>query len=328
MASAIQSYGVGGALKERTMQLHPDVSSRIVCAMRTHSPRDNRTAALQMVGAVFCIATLAALAHGLRNDLPWQIIACARSAVTLAVALVLLCWTGAPLVIRGNTALWVRSLFGSMGLLLTFYSVSRLPVTDTIVLFATTPIWITLILALLGEARPAPGAWLHILLAVGGVWVMYRPTFDAAALPLLLALAGAVAIAVAMVGLSLSRDYPHVSIVAHFTGTATLVTLALSVPVFNAGTFAALAVPRNAAALLAIGTAGTVSQLLMTAAYRRGNATLVALAGLTQIIFGAVYDIALFGHTPDAWKALGMGMIALGIALNVLQGRRPNAESA
>ncbi len=294
--------------------------------MRTHSPRGNRTAALFMVGAVFCIATMTALAHGLRNDLPWQVIACARSSVTLVVALGLVFWTGAPLVLRGNAALWVRSLFGTVGLMLTFYAVSRLPVTDTIVLFATTPIWITLILALLGEARPAPGAWLHILLAVGGVWVMYRPKFDAAALPLLLALAGAVAVAVAMVGLSLSRDYPHVSIVAHFTGVATLVTLVLSIPVFDAGTVAALAVPRNLAALLFLGALGTVSQLLMTAAYRRGNATLVALAGLTQIVFGAVYDIVLFDHAPDRWKAIGVAMIALGIVLNVAQSRRPNRE--
>ena len=298
--------------------------------MRNHapSPRENRSAAILMIGAVFGFATMSALAHGLRADLPWQVIAFSRSLVTLAVALALLLWRGRPLVIRGNTALWMRSLFGTMGLLLTFYSVSRLPVTDTIVLFATSPIWITLILAVLGEAKPAPQAWLHILLAVGGVWVMYRPRFDAALLPLLLALAGAVAVAIAMVGLSLSRDYPHLSIVAHFSGVATLVTLAVSVPVLDAGTASALAVPRHAAALLALGTAGTVSQLLMTAAYRRGSATLVALVGLTQIVFGAVYDIALFGHMPDGWKAVGVAMIALGIVLNLVQAHRPSAEPA
>ncbi len=279
-----------------------------------------------MVGAVFGFATMSALAHGLRGDLPWPVIAFARSLVTLVVAAVLLWWTGAPLVMRGNAALWMRSLFGSVGLLLTFYAVSRLPVTDTIVLFATSPIWITLILRLLGEARPAPHAWLHILLAVGGVYVMYRPRFDAAALPLLLALAGAVAVAIAMVGLSLSRDYRHVTIVAHFSGVATLVTLVVSLPVLDAVTAAALVVPRNAAALLALGVAGTVSQLLMTAAYRRGNATLVALVGLTQIIFGAAYDILLFGHMPDIWKAFGVVLIALGIVLNVMHGRRPNPE--
>ncbi len=296
--------------------------------MRIPSPRENRSAALLMVGAVFGFATMSALAHGLRADLPWQVIAFSRSAVTLLVALVLLFWTRTTLVLRGNTALWMRSLFGSVGLLLTFYAVSRLPVTDTIVLFATSPIWITLILALLGEAKPAPHAWLHILLAVGGVWVMYRPKFDAAALPLLLALAGAIAVAIAMVGLSLSRDYPHLSIVTHFSGVATLVTLAVSLPVFDAGTATALTVPRNAAALLGLGTAGTVSQLLMTAAYRRGNATLVALVGLTQIVFAAMYDIVLFGHMPDVWKAVGVAMIAVGIVLNVVQARRPNPEPA
>jgi drug/metabolite transporter (DMT)-like permease len=116
--------------------------------------------------------------------------------------------------------------------------------------------------------------------------------------------------------------------VAHFSGVATLVTLAVSLPVFDAGTASALIVPRNAAALLALGAAGTVSQLLMTAAYRRGNATLVALVGLTQIVFAAIYDIVLFGHTPDGWKAVGVALIALGIVLNVVQGHRPNPEPA
>ncbi len=50
--------------------------------------------------------------------------------------------------------------------------------------------------------------------------------------------------------------------------------------------------------------------------------------GRTQIVFGAVYDIVLFGHMPDVWKAVGIAMIALGIVLNVMQGRRPNSELA
>jgi len=116
--------------------------------------------------------------------------------------------------------------------------------------------------------------------------------------------------------------------VTHFIGTATLVTLILSVPVFDAHTAASVAVPRNLAALLGLGTLGTVSQLLMTEAYRRGNATVVALAGLTQIIFAAVYDIAFFGHMPDLWKGVGVAMIASGIVLNLAQAQRPGKEPA
>ncbi len=286
--------------------------------------RNNRQAALAMAGAAFGFACMSALAHGLRHDLPWPVVAFVRCLVMALVMVAVLWRSGAPLVVAGNSTLWLRSVFGTLGLLSTFYSISRLPVTDTVVIFAMSPLWIAVIMAVLERAKPPAASLAHITMALGGVWLMERPSFSAESLPLLLAVAGSVAVAVAMVSLSRTRDYPRETVVMHFSGFSTVVTLALSLPhapllagVFGGNTHWFL--------LGAIGVTGTLGQLLMTAAYQKGRPTLVSVVGLSQIVFGAVFDVAIFGHRVDGWKVAGIALIVAGITLHLANHRGARA---
>ena len=282
---------------------------------------DNRRAALAMFGAAAGFALMAALAHGLRGDLPWPVVAFARCAAMLAVMAGVLAARRAPLVLLGNRTLWLRSVFGTLGLLTTFYCLSRMPVADTVVIFAMSPLWIVLITARLDRAPTPPATWLHLALALSGVLLMERPSFSADSLPLAVALAGSVAVAVAMVSLSRTHDYPQETVVTHFSLFATLATLALALSGAG-GTLPAGAwsPARHLPVLAAMGVCGTAGQLLMTAAYRRGRPSLMALVGLSQIVMGAGLDAAVFGHGVDAPKAAGMALIVLGITLNARRG--------
>lgn len=290
------------------------------------SREDNRRAALAMFGAAAGFALMAALAHGLRGDLPWPVVAFARCAAMLAVMAGVLAARRAPLVLLGNRALWLRSVFGTFGLLTTFYCLSRMPVADTVVIFAMSPLWIALITARLDRMPTPPSTWFHLALALSGVLLMERPSFSADSLPLAVALAGSVAVAVAMVSLSRTHDYPHVSVVTHFSLFATLATLALALSdAGGAPPAGAWAPARHLPVLAAMGVCGTAGQLLMTAAYRRGRPTLMALVGLSQIVMGAGLDAAVFHHGVDAPKAAGMTLIVLGITLNARGGAAETA---
>lgn len=282
---------------------------------------DNRRAALEMFGAAAGFALMAALAHGLRDELPWPLVAFARCAAMLAVMAVVLAVRRAPLVLLGNRVLWFRSIFGVLGLLTTFYCLSRMPVADTVVIFAMSPLWIALITARLDGAPTPPSNWLHLALGIGGVLVMERPSFSADSLPLAVAVAGSVAVAVAMVSLSRTHDYPRETVVMHFSLFATAVTLALTLAGLvavppAAGPF----LPSRLPVLAAMGVCGTAGQLLMTAAYRKGRPTLMALVGLSQIVMAAGLDAAVFGHAVDAPKAAGMALIVAGITLHARGG--------
>ena len=277
----------------------------------------NGRAAIEMVAASLCFATMSCIAHGFSGQVAWPIVAFARILVTAALVLVALALYRAPLVIRGTRALWARSITGAIGLICTFYAITHMPVTDTVTVFATGPVWVTVILAFMFKRAVRKRVWFHVLLALLGVYVMHRPTFDAASLPLFVALFGAIAAAAAKVSISFCHGLRPLSIVAHYACCATLITGCLALTTAGATAAGPGAPPWLWLWLVPMGLAGTLAQLLMTTAYRRGGTTMVALVGISQIAFAALYDLAIWGHSFDRWKIAGVLMIACAIAMNI-----------
>ncbi len=287
---------------------------------QTH-PRNTRAAG-EMMSAAFCFATMACIAHGLRGELAWPVVAFARIFVTFVLVAAGLAYFRVPLAIRGTRALWARSLFGSTGLLCTFYSVTHLPITDAVTIFSTGPVWVTVILVAVFR-RPLPKqVWFHALLALAGVYVMHRPSFDAQALPLLVALGGAMAAAAAKVSISRCKDLRNLTVVTHYAACASVVSLGMCVVAADRVVLNPEMSPSVWFWLLPMGLFGTAAQVLLTAAFRRGSPAMVALVGISQIGFSATYDLVLWDYHWDAWKVAGVAMIALAIAMSVLASPR------
>lgn len=271
-----------------------------------------------MVFASFSFATMSCIAHAYSATFSWPLVALARIGITWLLVCTLLFHYRLPFLIRGTRELWWRSLCGSMGLACTFYAVTHLPVTDQVTISATGPIWLTVILAVVFRQRMPRSTWAHAALALIGVYIMYRPTFDAASFPVLVALVGAVAGAGAMVSLSLCNAIPNLSVVAHFSSCSTVICLAIC-------TFSPSALVLRPAVgslswlgLVPMGAAGMVGQVLITGAYGRGNPTMVALVGISGIAFAAIYDLLVWGYTFDGWKVVGVLLIATSIAMSIL----------
>jgi drug/metabolite transporter (DMT)-like permease len=287
----------------------------------------DRRAVLEMAAAALCFATMSSLAHGMRDHIAWAAIACTRIAVTVFFVYLLMILTRTRPVVRGNIAVWGRSLFGSMGLLGTFYAVTHLPVTDTVTIYATGPIWITVILVTVFRHKVHAAVWLHALLALAGVWVMHRPAFNSESFPLLAALGGAFAAACAKVSLRFLSRVDNLAIIAHYSTCGFLISAAAALYGGEGALLHPAVDPRIWLWLFPMGLAGTLAQVLMTAAYRRGRTPLVALAGISQIIFAALYDVFLFGHPFSAAKAIGVTMIVLAIILSIRTGAKETLGS-
>ncbi|MCH7958651.1 MAG: DMT family transporter [Candidatus Hydrogenedentes bacterium] len=279
--------------------------------------RNNSRAAIESSIAAVSFATMAALAHGFHDQLAWPIVAFARVIVGLVLALVMMRIYRAPLVVRGTKALWSRTLSGAVGLMCTFYSLANLPVTDVITIFAMSPIWIAVILAIGFRERMSRGVWLYAALALAGVYVMQRPSFDTDSFPILIAVFGSVIVAVVKVSLSRCGDLHPLSVVTHHMGFTTLVTLLLCFM----WTDTLVLDPDMAATrwlwLIPVGLIGTVAQLFMTMAYAHGNTTMVAMVGLSNIAVAAAYDVLIWGRVFDALHVLGVVMIAASIAMSL-----------
>ena len=62
--------------------------------------------------------------------------------------------------------------------------------------------------------------------------------------------------------------------------------------------------------LIAMGVFATLGQLLLTMAYRTGEASRLAVLGSLGAIFGAGFDLVIWKYVPDGWTIVG-GMVAI-----------------
>src|ERR687893_185355 len=112
---------------------------------------------------------MGALSHLAGERCDWQLVAVARTLVAFLLALSLAASTGVRLAFLRPRVLWVRSVAGSLSLLCAFYALTHLPVSTTVTLTNTVPVWVTVLAwPLLGQ-RPAAPVWTAIAVGLAGV---------------------------------------------------------------------------------------------------------------------------------------------------------------
>ena len=281
-------------------------------------PEDNRRAAIDMVAASFAFATMGCIAHAFKDQVAWSMVAFTRIVVTALISLLMLYLRRAPFLIKCTPALWWRSIFGSLGILCGFYALSTMPVTDTVTIMSTTPIWVTILLAVFFRQPVRLSTGVYALLALAGVYVMQRPSFDMGSFPIAIALLGSFIIATVKISLGYCRNLPPVSVVTHYALCASLVSLLITFIVRD-GTIVLNTEmsPWFWLWLFPMGLAGTVGQLFMTGAYGKGKTNMVALVSISQIGFAALYDAVLWQRYFDLPKLIGVLMITIAIAATI-----------
>ena len=294
----------------------------------TASRTDNLRASFEMLGGVMGFAAMAAIAHGTGEYLAWPLVAFGRIVVTAVLAAFMLHASGLAFVFQGGRALWVRSLAGTTALSLNFFALTHLPITDAVVIFSTNVLWINALLALFFRRRVPPATWAYAALALAGVYVLHNPEFDARLLPLLLALGGAFFMAVAKLALAHCKPLGTLPVVVHYSTTASLATLAMCALQWDALVRAEAPLPGWLwLGLAGMGLAGTVGQVMMTTAYRRGHPTFVALVGISQIVFAAALDLLIWGNGFTERKLLGVAMITTAVVLSIVTSARAPAPT-
>jgi drug/metabolite transporter (DMT)-like permease len=205
----------------------------------------------------------------------------------------------------------MRSITGSVSMVCTFYALNKLHSSEVLTLTNTFPIWVAVLSWPLLRVRPGTSVWVAAGCGVLGVLMIQLPHFEDVSfgerLAAPLALLAAFTSAVAMLGLNRLKNLHPWSIVAHFSGVATLFALGTCfigepVPI---GQVAQLPV---AARLLGVGVTATFGQMCLTRAFTAGDPAKVSVICLTQVVFAFALHL-LFGG-----ESLG-GMTLAGIAL-------------
>lgn len=249
----------------------------------------------------------------LSGDIPVMQKCFFRNFVALFVAFLLLKKTHVPFRIgKGNmSALLIRALAGTLGILCNFYAVGHLNLADASILNKLSPFFtIIFCIFLLGE-KVRPPEWLALAIAFVGALFVIKPSFHNANLlySFIGMLGGIMAgLAYACVRKLGTRGVKGPVIVLFFSAFSCLFTLPQFIFDFTPMT------AKQVVFLLLAGCAAAVGQFTITAAYSHAPAREISVFDYSQIIFASLLGFLCFGQIPDRLSIIGY-VIIVGAAI-------------
>ncbi len=278
----------------------------------------DKTAYFHMLWASLAFAVMAAVSHLAGERCDWQLVVVARASVAFAFAFILAKAFRVKLVVFGSRTLWVRSLAGSTGMICNFYALAHLPVSDTLTLMNTAPIWVTLLLWLVFKQKPTAGISLAVLISVIGIALIQQPHFQDGKFACLMALCGAFCTSIAMLGLNRLQHIDPRAIVVHFSAVASIATTAFLLATNRKDYSGQLSDKYTLTLLVLVGLGGVAGQIGMTMAFAKGQATQISVVALSQILFGLVFDVLFWNHELNWISLLGMVLVIVPTAWLIL----------
>ncbi|MBO1073971.1 DMT family transporter [Roseomonas marmotae] len=308
--------------KPEPAEAAPEDEDRRAAARRVQAAR--RAAILCVLGAAATFALASAAVKALQGTVPVMQVIFFRNLLAIPVLLVLALASArqagglAALLSTSRPFSHVQRItYGLIGMFGSFYGYVHLPLATVTALGFTMPFFLAaLSVPMLGEKVKA---WRLLAMAVGfgGVLVMLRPWSGIGAsglplVPVLVVLAGAVGWALSMITIRRMGDGGE-------SGTTIVLWFA-----FGGAAVGGLAAvpgwvwpePWQWALLLAVGVVSAFAQLLMTAAYRRGETTLIAPFEYSGILWTTALGVMFWNEWPDGWSFLGiLVLVAAGLGM-------------
>ncbi len=209
-------------------------------------------------------------------------------------------------IIRAKKVLVWRTIFGLSAMAGFFYALTHMPLADTIFIGRSQPLILSLLAPLiLGEHAPR-SAWIAIGAGLCGVAVIMKP---AMAWPIAAWVALGSAACSAMAHLLVRKlnatDTPMV-IVFNFTVLSAILTSFVVIPTFVWPT------PEQWIYVLGVAVFASFGQLLMTLAYQRDRAPVIASASYSSVILSVVYGYFFWDEIPHPLAWLGGALIVAG----------------
>lgn len=278
---------------------------------KTDKDAESRSAVIWMFVGGISFATMGALIHALGKNCDWLLIAFFRMLFSFILTSYLAARSGIVPIKLDSPLLWFRSLVGCSAMLATFYSLTKLPVSDVAVVTETRPILVAILAGYMISERSNSRLWVILIFSMVGVVLLEQPYFYERNFAIFVALYASLGGAVVMICLRKLRSIDPRQIVTHFAGTSTIVTLILIVLIRKDVELNILTNTNYLIMLLGVSIFGTIGQLAMTKAFALGEAPRVAAAGIFKVGFSGLYDILIWRHSFGLSTLAGMGFILI-----------------
>jgi len=193
-----------------------------------------------------------------------------------------------------------RSLFGTLGVIFSFYAIDNLVLSDANMINKLSPFLVIILSALFLKEKINAKQITSLIVAFIGSLFIIKPTFSIDLQPYIVAILGALFAGAAYTCLRVLRDREeYYTIVFFFSVFSLVTTFPAFIFVYKSMTLLQLIY------LLLAGVFASLGQFGITLAYKYAPAKEISIFDYTNIIFSAILSIVLFNQFPDILSIIG-----------------------
>lgn len=191
------------------------------------------------------------------------------------------------------------SLFG-------FLSIRLMPLPEFTAIVAATPLCVTLVAALWLRQPVSPLRWVLVATGLASVMLILRPGGSAFTWAMVMPLAMLALATGYQILSSLMAGQEDPATTQFYTGWIATALTSLGAPFV----WTHIASPWVWLGTFVMGLSSALGHLMLLRAYARTTPATIAPFLYTQIGFAMLAGWAVYGHMPDGWSLVGMGLIA------------------
>ncbi len=205
----------------------------------------------------------------------------------------------------------LRVIIGVSGLIVTFYALKYLPISDATVLFMTSNLIIPVLAFLLLKEHIGKHRWIAIAIGFCGVVMVAGPTGMVSTFGVFLAIFAACFHAVIQILLR------HLKNEQAFTVTFYFILGGVILPGIAMPWVATYPTQQDIALFIALGITGGLAQYCLTSAFKYAPASIAAPFNYTGLLWATGLDIIIWNYTPK-WPVFIGGAIIVGAQLYII----------
>ena len=272
---------------------------------------------------IFCIITagfgfaLMSLFVKLSGDLPSMQKGFFRNIIAVFISLIPLLkhWKviNTPKDKTGWLVLILRSVFGTIGLVLNFYAISHISLADSSIIQKLSPFIIIILSYIFFKEEMTRFQFFAIIIAFVGIILIIKPSGnDIISMGALAALSGALCAGIAYTCVRYlgTHNISGEFIIFFFSSLSSLMLLPYLILDYRTMTYFQLLM------LLLAGISATIGQYGVTFAYKFAAAKNISVFDYSQVLFSGIFGYIFFGEFPDFQSLIGyIIVISVGIVL-------------
>ncbi|MEX6586575.1 DMT family transporter [Paraclostridium bifermentans] len=194
----------------------------------------------------------------------------------------------------------LRSIFGTLGIILNFYAIDRLVLSDANMLNKLSPFFVIIFSAIFLKEKIKSNQAIAVIIAFIGALFIIKPTLNFAIIPYVAGILGAIFAAAAYTCLRvLGGKEKFYTVVFFFSLFSTVSIFPFAIMAYKSMTIMQFVY------LVLGGVFASIGQFGVTLAYKYAPAKEISIFDYSNIIFSAIISIVVFNVIPDKYSFIG-----------------------